>query len=212
LFKHLEIKQQLFIASVASIATYFTLPPFWQLSTRLIFSWDLGVVIWLILICWMIANATPQKMRSQAQRLDARGWIILILVVASAFASLLAIVLMLQQNKGLSEATRTFHVTLSLMTIVISWLLIHSMFAIHYAHLYYQVNNSRKALEFPQEKQPDYGDFLYFAWGIGMTCQVSDVQITSRLLRRVALAHQVLTFFFNTVILALGINILASLI
>jgi uncharacterized membrane protein len=212
LFKHLEIKQQLSIASVAFIATYFLLPPFWQLSTRLIFAWDIGVLIWLIMIWWMIANATPQKMRSQAQRLDAKGWIILILVVASAFASLLAIVLMLQPNKGLSEATRTFHFALSLITIVISWLLIHSLFAIHYAHLYYQAKNGRKPLEFPQEKQPDYGDFLYFAWGIGMTCQVSDVQITSRLLRRVALVHQVLTFFFNTIILALSINILASLI
>jgi uncharacterized membrane protein len=212
LFKHLEIKQQLSITSVAFVITYFFLPPFWQLSTRLIFSWDLAVLIWLIMIWWMIVNATPQKMRSQARRLDAKGWIILILVVASAFASLLAIVLMLQQNKEVSEATRTFHFALSLITIVISWLLIHSLFAIHYAHLYYQAINNREALEFPQEKQPDYGDFLYFAWGIGMTCQVSDVQITSRLLRRVALVHQVLTFFFNTIILALSINILASLI
>lgn len=91
------------------------------------------------------------------------------------------------------------------------------MFALHYAHLYYQQSSDRDLeatapLEFPSEKLPDYVDFLYFSFGIGMTSQVADVQIKSRLLRRLALVHQVLTFFFNTLILALGINILASLI
>jgi uncharacterized membrane protein len=87
-----------------------------------------------------------------------------------------------------------------------------------YAHLYYQNQGDRQnlkqtaSLEFPAEKTPDYGDFLYFSLGIGMTFQVADVQINSRLLRRFALIHQVLSFFFNTLILALGINILASII
>lgn len=88
------------------------------------------------------------------------------------------------------------------------------MFAVHYAHDYYRDNgdpNSGKAsLDFPQETQPDYCDFLYFSFVIGMTCQVSDVQITSRAMRRLALVHGVLTFFFNTVILALSINIIAG--
>lgn len=200
MFKNSAVKQQLLVASFISIFNYFLLPSFWQLSTRLIFAWNAGIVSWLVMIWWMMTHATPQKMRFQAKRLDASGWIILILVVASAFASLLAIVLMLQQAKGLSETLRTIHFTLSVLTIIFSWLLIHTIFAIHYAHLYYQNYNSSsqvetKALEFPQEQEPNYEDFLYFSWGIGMTCQVSDVQITSRLLRKVALLHQVLTFF-----------------
>ena len=91
------------------------------------------------------------------------------------------------------------------------------MFALHYAHLYYQNRNNQDSnqtapLGFPSEEMPDYVDFVYFSLGIGMTSQVADVPINSRLLRRFALIHQVLTFFFNTLILALGINILASLI
>jgi uncharacterized membrane protein len=156
-------------------------------------------------------------MRSQAQRQNTSRWIILILVVASACASLLAIVFMFRGSKNYSETKLTLHIILSLLTIALSWLLIHTMFALHYAHLYYQISGRQslarlEGLEFPGTKQPDYLDFLYFSWGIGMTCQVSDVQISSNLLRRLALVHQVLTFFFNTVILALGINILASLI
>ena len=89
------------------------------------------------------------------------------------------------------------------------------MFALHYAHLYYlgdRPSSETRPLEFPAEQHPDYIDFIYFSLGIGMTSQVADVQITSRLLRRVALIHQVLSFFFNTLILALAINIMASLI
>lgn len=92
------------------------------------------------------------------------------------------------------------------------------MFALYYAHLYYRddresgTEGNVKGLDFPEEKQPDYWDFLYFSLVIGMTCQVSDVQVTSRSMRRLALMHGVLTFFFNTVILALSINIVAGLL
>ena len=188
-----------------------------QRSTRIIISWDAGVVCFLTLVWVMMSRATPQKMRSYAQRQDESRWIILFAVVAAACTSLIAIVFMLSGNKNLPDRVSILHITLALFTIVVSWLLIHTMFALHYAHLYYQTQNSLNLeqaapLEFPTEKLPDYGDFLYFSLGIGMTSQVADVQITSRLLRRLALIHQVLTFFFNTLILALGVNILASLI
>ena len=164
-----------------------------------------------------MSKATIQKMRLQARRQDESRWIILIVVVAAACTSLLAIILMLSGSKKFSPQILTLHISLSLFTIVASWLLIQTIFALHYAHLYYKQSSDRDSevnapLEFPSEKLPDYGDFLYFSFGIGMTSQVADVQISSRLLRRLALVHQTLTFFFNTLILALGINILASLI
>ena len=171
----------------------------------------------MALVYVMMSRATIQKMRFQAQRQDESRWIILIVVVTAACTSLLAIVLMLSGSKQLSPQILTLHITLSLFTIFASWLLIQTMFALHYAHLYYQRISdgnleATAPLDFPSEKLPDYGDFLYFSFGIGMTSQVADVQIKSRLLRRLALVHQVLAFFFNTLILALGINILASLI
>lgn len=187
-----------------------------QLSTRILFAWDIGVIIFLSLVWVMMMKATTQKMQRSAQRQDESRWTILIVVVAAACASLLAIGFMLSKNRNVSSSILTLHIILTLVTIVVSWLLIHTMFALHYAHLYYQAKSDRislpKALDFPTEKQPDYWDFLYFSFGIGMTCQVSDVPINSRLLRRLVLVHEVLTFFFNTVILALAINIVASLI
>jgi uncharacterized membrane protein len=125
---------------------------------------------------------------------------------------------MLKNNNNIPQWQLILHVTLAIVTIVISWLLVHIMFALHYAHLYYRNNEENsdrekaESLDFPQEKQPDYWDFFYFSFVIGMTCQVSDVQIASRPLRRLALMHGILTFFFNTVILALSINLLAGLI
>jgi uncharacterized membrane protein len=143
---------------------------------------------------------------------------ILTLVVAAACVSLFAIGVMLKNTKALTLTILTLHVTLAGMTVICSWLLIHTMFAFHYAHLYYRNDSesandgNAKCLDFPQENQPDYGDFLYFSFVIGMTCQVADVEITSRATRQLALVHGVLTFFFNTVILAISINIIAGLI
>ena len=217
MFKHLDAKPRLFLSSIGSLLVYLLTPKGLQLSTRIIISWDLGVVCFLTLVWVMMSNATPHKMRSHARHQDESRWIILIVVVVASCTSLLAIIFMLNGNKHLAEGILTFHIVLSLFTIAASWLIIHTMFALHYAHLYYRDNNSQQLnstspLEFPTELNPDYIDFLYFSFGIGMSSQVADVAINSRLLRRFALIHQILTFFFNTLILALAINILASLI
>jgi uncharacterized membrane protein len=216
LLKHLDAKPRLLTAILVAASIYFLLPQWMQLSTRILFAWDIGVIIFLSLVWVMMMKATTQKMQRSAQRQDESRWAILGAIVAAACASLLAIGFMLSKNKDISSSILTLHIILTLVTIVVSWLLIHTMFALHYAHLYYQPKSDRTsppdALDFPREKQPDYWDFLYFSLGIGMTCQVSDVPINSRLLRRLVLIHEVLTFFFNTVILALAINILASLI
>jgi uncharacterized membrane protein len=161
--------------------------------------------------------SAPQKMRRSAKAQDESRLAILILVVASACTSLLAIGFMLKDNKGLPAAILTLHIMLSGVTVLCSWLLVHTMFALHYSHYYYRdesetTSEGTGGLDFPSEQQPDYWDFLYFSFVIGMTCQVSDVQITSRPIRRLALVHGILTFFFNTVILALSISIIAGLL
>lgn len=139
-------------------------------------------------------------------------------MVAAACTSLLAIAFLLKETKDLSPILVTLHVVLAIVTVVSSWLLIHTMFALHYAHSYYgndtETNSEDHAggLDFPEEKQPDYWDFLYFSFVIGMTAQVSDIQVTSQPMRHLALIHSVLSFFFNKVILALSINIIAWLL
>ncbi len=173
------------------------------------------MICFLALAWWMMNEATPQKMFRRSQRQDESRLAILTLVVTAACASLLAIGFMLKDSKGkqLPMSLLTLHITLAVITIVGSWLLIHTMFALHYAHLYYcQDKGTAEGLDFPNEKQPDYWDFLYFSFVIGMTSQVSDVEVTSRSLRRLGLVHGVLSFFFNTAILAMSINIIAGLV
>ena len=102
-------------------------------------------------------------------------------------------------------------------TIIGSWLLVHTIFAMHYAHEYYQDHQTQSeckagGLAFPEDIEPDYWDFLYFSFVIGMTSQVSDIQITSRSMRRLSLLHSILSFFINTAIVAMSINIIAGLI
>ncbi|RCJ40094.1 hypothetical protein A6770_38230 [Nostoc minutum NIES-26] len=140
------------------------------------------------------------------------------LIITAACISVLAIGFLLNDKKGISPIILTLHIILSITTIVSSWLLVHTLFALQYAHsCYHNVSHNGReivsgGLDFPDDRDPDYWDFLYFSFVIGMTSQVSDIQTTSRYMRRLALIHGVLSFFFNTSILAMSINIIASLI
>ena len=161
-------------------------------------------------------KATPETMRRHARQENIGRLVILGLITIAACASLLAIGFILH-DKGTATELLFLHLTLSLLTIVGSWLLVNTIFAFHYANLYYRQEQNlneceSEGLDFPSEIEPDYWDFLYFSFVIGMTNQVSDVQITSRLIRRLALLHSILSFFFNTTILAMTINIIAGVI
>jgi uncharacterized membrane protein len=134
-----------------------------------------------------------------------------VLVVAAVAVSLFAIGFELHLAKQQPPGTGGWRVGLAALTIVLSWSFTHTIFALHYAHEYYENPKGKPRLQFPGEQEPDYADFLYYAFVVGMTCQVSDVQVTEHELRRLTLVHGVLSFFFNTVILALAINIGASL-
>jgi uncharacterized membrane protein len=217
MLKQKDARRRILISLIVAGLAYLVLPSSILLVTRIIMTWDVGVICLLILTWNMMNRATPQRMRRDAQIEDESRLTILILFVASSCASLLAIAYILKNSQGLPQWQLTLHIGLAFVTIIISWLLVHTLFAIHYAHLYYGDSNSNSpaknaaGLDFPQESQPDYWDFLYFSFVIGMTCQVSDVAISTRPMRRLALIHGVLTFFFNTVILALSINIIAGL-
>ncbi len=168
---------------------------------------------WLVML-----HATPATMRQNAKRQDEGRLVILSLITAAACASILAIGFILHDTKGATATLLVLHLGLAITTIVGSWLLVHTIFALHYAHSYYQdgrkslAESKAEGLDFPGDIEPDYWDFLYFSFVIGMTSQVSDVQIESRAMRRLALIHGVLSFFFNTTIVAMSINIIAGLI
>ncbi|MBD2576476.1 DUF1345 domain-containing protein [Oscillatoria sp. FACHB-1406] len=217
-FERLDAKPRLLLSIAVTGLVYFFLSHGLTAIARVIISWDAGVIVFLVLVWLMTKGATAAMMRKNAQRQDENRLTILSLVVASACISLLAIAFLLKGSKNLPEWHLELHVALGVITIVASWLLAHTMFALHYAHLYYnRANNDSlpegvEALDFPQEHQPDYWDFFYFSFVIGMTGQVSDVAIASRPMRRLALIQGIMSFFFNTVVLALTINLVAGLI
>jgi uncharacterized membrane protein len=192
------------------------LPPWLHWATRILCIWNAGTICFLGLTWWAMAKANPAIMRRLAVRQDEGRVVILGLITTSACISLLAIAFMLR-DRGTTGSILALHLGLAASTIIGSWLLVHTIFALHYAHGYYQNHQTlpdkqAEGLDFPDDIEPDYWDFLYFSFVIGMTSQVSDVEITSRSMRRLALGHGILSFFFNTTILAMSINIIAGLI
>ena len=167
-------------------------------------------------MAWItICTANPRNIQQRVRLQDSSRALIFTFVIVAACISLLAVILVLREHKALQKIDR-LHLSMAVLAVIESWLLIHTVFTLRYAHVFYRleqeadVEGSGRGLIFPGGDNPDYEDFAYFSFVIGMTCQVSDVNITSRFMRRLALLHGLLSFAFNTAILALSINIIPS--
>jgi uncharacterized membrane protein len=172
--------------------------------------WDIYVGLYLVLVAHVMSVCDVSRIRERAAREDEGQVAILMLTVVAALASLGAIVAELGSITGTPR--RPSHVALAALTILMSWAFIHAIFALHYAHEFYD-DTDGGGLAFPGgDLEPDYWDFVYFAFVIGMTSQVSDVCVTSKRLRRAVTAHGVIAFVFNVALLALTVNIAASVI
>jgi uncharacterized membrane protein len=200
------------------VATLLLLQGHVRLWSAAIAGWNgfAGVILFLD---WMTIRTTPQRaIRERAQQEDLSRWLVFVFVVVACFAALCAVVFFVRIHKGQMHQHFLVHLLLTLSTVVSAWALLQTVYSFRYAHAFYgdsdEPGGTRHAggLDFPAERSPDYFDFSYFSFVIGMTCQVSDVQITSRQMRRIALFHGVLSFGFNTLILALLINTVSSLL
>ncbi len=178
------------------------------MSTKLLVGWDVGVALYLALSLQMALRSSFEKMRSRAALQDEGALAVLLLPVAAAVASLAAIFAELVLAKG--SGHHALHVGLAVLTITLSWTFIQVIFAMHYAHEYYGNGQRANGLQFPGTDKPDYWDFAYFSFVIGMTFQVSDVAVTNRAIRRLVVAHGILSFVYNTAILALTVNLASS--
>lgn len=153
-------------------------------------------------------------MRMEAQKEDSSRSIIFLLILTSILGSLLAVGIIIL-SKDANPKTKLLHIGSSFAALGISWLLLHTIYAVKYAHLYY--GNSKyehgHGLDFPEKEGylPDFLDFSYFSFVIGMTFQVSDISITDRKIRHVALWHSLLSFIYNMIIIAVSINLIAGL-
>jgi len=187
-------------------------PSAWHPATRILVSWNVGVWLYLVLVYILIAKSKSHHIAEHAASQDEGRFTILILTVASALATIGAIIFELGSTPGSDRQHN--HLLLAILTIVSSWFFIHTIFAVHYAHEYYGERGGTKksGLKFPGDEDPDYWDFVYFSFVIGMTAQVSDVAVTSKAIRQTVTAHAIVSFLFNVSLLALTINIAANVI
>lgn len=197
-------RPRFFISLALGLVSLFLLPASLRATTRLLLGWDIALVFYLTLAYTTIFLGKQTDMRRVAARQDDGRFLVLAMTAIAAFASLAAIVFELgAPHHGPMQSS------LAVATILLSWIAIHTTFALHYAHEYYR-GASTGGLAFPGDEDPDYWDFVYFSFVIGMTAQVSDVGITDRIIRRTATAHGITSFLFNTALLALMVNIAAS--
>ena len=185
-------------------------------GTRLLLAWDVGALVYLFLAWMVVARSDDDMTRVRAQQYDQSGYVIFLLVTTAASASFVAIGFLAGNLKELEFWPRAGYLTLTVAALLLSWLLIQTLFAFHYARLYYarpaDGQEHQRGLKFPDEGEPDYLDFAYYACVIGMTSQVSDVAVMARHMRRLTLIHGVLSFIYNITILTMSINIIGGLI
>jgi uncharacterized membrane protein len=206
-------RPRLFASTVIGIVITLLLPHAWPLPTRLLIGWNAGVGLYLVLAYELMARSDVEHLRRRASAEDEGQFTILVLTVAAALASLGAIILELSSTPGHGAERKPLSLALATLTIALSWAFIHTIFALHYAHEFYEENGGKGGgLLFPGGGEPDYWDFVYFSFVIGMTSQVSDVGVTAREIRRTVAAHGIVSFFFNVALLALTVNIAASAI
>jgi len=188
--------------------------PFALLTTRMLVGWDIGVALYLGMIHITMAQCDVDRIRRRAAEQDEGAFAILLLTMLATFASLVAIVFALGGSKQAPHEEAAVLILLTIATILLSWFFVHTIFALHYAHEYYGERSDGiiGGLNFPGDRDPDYWDFFYFSLVIGMTSQVSDVAITSRSIRRIAIMHGALSFFFNVTVLALTVNMVSNAI
>lgn len=203
----------LLLSFFVGIAAYFgSLVINMGVLTHIMFGWDIFCLVLISLHWYMFFHTSVVETHIKAKKQDETRSEIFAVVVVSTFAGLLAVVLLL-----INKDIEPLDLIIAISGMFLSWFLVHTTFGVRYAHLYYgdsDKNSNDKhgsGLDFPGNHEPDFIDFAYFSFVLGMTFQVSDVEISSRRIRRLALLHSLIAFIFNTVIVALTINALAGL-
>lgn len=220
LLRHLKARPVLFICILMGAVLFYAVPFENDQAARWLFAWDISVAVYLGVAAYRMAGATEQSMQMRAELADEGRYGYLILSLVAAVASLAAIVVeLVKLNEGSGHnSSAVFYVLVSLATIVLSWAFIQVIFTEHYAHEYYMTgsgkgrtgNREGGGIKFLGHERPNYIDFLYFTVTIGVANQTADIGVVSRQMRLLVLIHSVISYFFNTTILALSINIAAS--
>ena len=206
----------LFFLSIITSVIFYLLLGFittFTWSTKLLICWDISVLCYLFMTAKILWGATQQHIFERAEQQDESKWVIFLLVMITLIMCLVAIAVELTHLPQ-EHIAKLGRLALSVLTIIFAWIFIHTMFAIHYAHDFYLALNKKQngGLDFPKTPHPTYPDFIYFSYVIGTSAQTADVSLTSSSMRKLNLLHIMIAYGFNTTILAIVINIAASLI
>jgi uncharacterized membrane protein len=210
--KLLRFHPRLWIAVIAGDAAFFVLPGHWSPISRVLVSWNCGVVLFLVSIYLWMASLTAEQICSRYNEEDSSATFILVLVTLAALLSLVAIVEPLATLRHVTGTERIWHFALATVTVIDSWLLVPTIFTTYYADMFYSVDPQNRPLRFPETDMPVFWDFAYFSFTIAAACQTADVLTMRRSIRKVVIAHELISFLFNASILGFAINVTAGLI
>jgi len=203
-----RVRWRLFFAALVALLAFALLPSDWRLINRMLIGWDVGVVVYLMLAVELAMVTDTKHICRKSVLYDEGRVAIPVLTVSAALASIGAIFVQLTMAPA---GHHLLNLVFAVVTILLSWSFIQVIFAFHYAHEFYAEHRGEaRGLGFPGDDAPNYWDFLYFAFVIGMTSQVSDVTVKSKVLRKTVTAHGLLSFVFNLTLLALAVNLAAS--
>ena len=212
----ITMRPRFYGAVIVGALTLLLLPQSWPRMIRASAAWDLGGLTYLFFAFRLVLTCGATRIRARAARRDDSRLVILTLILLAITASFAAIAGLIVEAKlpTTEPPEKLLLAALSVVTLMVSWTVTQVAFALHYAHDYYRPDPGSDAgygLSFPGCEEPDYWDFLYFSTSIGATSQTSDTSIKSRALRRLVTLHAAVAFFFNTAVLALTVNVAASL-
>lgn len=213
----ISAKSRLLIGFVAGALAYALMPAGMGIVSRLVAAWDVYAATTLLLIGTVMFTADTEGIRKVANSEDPSRALAFVFVLVAALASLLAVVTLLGTMKSLPAGMLARHAALSVVAVMESWLLVHTVFTLRYAHIYYDIDDKAGGdtggLDFPgHDPEPTYLDFAYYAFTVGMTAQTADVAVSGKRQRRTTLLHAIISFGFNTAIVALSISALGGLL
>jgi uncharacterized membrane protein len=203
---------RLWVAVAVGAAVFVGVPHQWQMLTRALTAWNAVVLVLVPLIFLHHARLSAGQLRERYREDDASAPVILLLVIVAAILSVAGIVAYLPTLKSVPSSEKVAHMLLATLTIFDSWLLVPTIFTVHYADMFYSVDADRQPLQFPRTPEPVFWDFVYFSFTIAAACQTADVATAEVGIRRVVVAQSIISFLFNVAILGFAINVTAGML
>ena len=200
------------VAAAAGLATYLLLPAEWSGLTRTLTAWNITVLLLLGITFVVVARWSSAQLEARYQEDDPTAPVILLVVIAGSILSVAAIVVFLTTLKQADPSQKAAHIILATLTIADSWALVPTIYALHYADLFYSAPPQRRPLVFPGTRAPVFWDFVYFSFTIAAACQTADVSTRGVQVRKTVVAHSIISVLFNVSILGFAVNVTAGLL